>query len=360
MRVGIDIQAARGKTTGLGVYTAGLFGALKEILPPDIKLTGYEREDDKSLNTPARLAWENWGLPLRARKDKLDLLHIPAFAPPVFKFTRFVVTVHDLIGIAFPNQMNWPSRLYWQRWLPMAVRGADRVIADSEWTKKDIVKYLGLAPEKVRVIYASGHEGFSPVRDPELLEALKQRIGIRERYFIFVGTIEPRKNLGRVIEALRIFLARRRALRHQLVIVGSKEFARGEAFQKIVDLPGLKSDDVLFTGYLEFEELKALYTGARSLVFPSLYEGFGIPLLEAMACEIPVLSARATSLPEVGGDAAYYVDPLDTEAIARGMEALSEDETLRVDLIGKGKSQIQKFSWRRTARETLEVYGSLF
>jgi glycosyltransferase involved in cell wall biosynthesis len=321
----------------------------------------YSRGKDVDLNTAQRWYWENVQLPLLSRRDKLDILHIPAFAPPYVKNCKLVVTVHDLIGMLFPNQLRWPSAFYWGKWLPFTLRRADAIIADSENTKRDLIGGLKIPEQKIHVVYLSGHEGFTSQIPQEAIQAAKKQYGIVERYFLFVGTIEPRKNLDRVIEAFAAFLhAKKKSSRYQLVVVGSKEFGHGKFFQSLANKFGVTLEDVIFTGYVSKENLNALYCGAETFVYPSLYEGFGIPILEAMAAGAPVLTSTKTSVPEVAGDAALLVDPYDVKAIMQGMIDMSEDASLRRSMIAKGFERIKRFSWAETSRKTVEVYQSLF
>ncbi len=360
LRIGIDLQSLKGRKTGLGVYTENLVRTYFEQPVPDINFFFYSREKDEDLNTAQRWLWENMELPVLSRRDRVNILHVPAFAPPFIKSAKLVVTVHDLIGMLFPNQLRWPSAFYWGKWLPFALRRADAIIADSENTRQDLMTGLGIAEEKIHVVYLSGHEGFTSQIAPAQVEQVRTKYGIREKYFLFVGTIEPRKNLDRTIEAFASFLkAKKHDARCQLVVVGSKEFGHGKFFQSLSAKFGVTLDDVIFTGYASHEELNALYCGAEIFIYPSLYEGFGIPILEAMASGTPVLTSTKTSVPEVAGDAAVLVDPYNVQAICEGMLNMSGNEALRRDLVQKGFERIQQFSWKETSRKTIEVYRSL-
>ncbi len=359
MKIGIDLQATKGRRTGLGVYTENFVQTLTQDVRPAHQFFFYGKEVTKEWNTVERWYWENVDLPGRARRDGVNLLHVPAFAPPYVRSFRLVVTVHDLIGMIYPNQIGLPSRLYWGKWLPVTIKRADAIIADSENTKRDVLQHLRVPENKIRVIYPSGHENFSPQKNGLSLRQLKNRLGIKEKYFLCVGTIEPRKNLARVIEAFITFLKKKRDIRYQLVVVGSREFAHGKAFQALVDDPAVKFDDVIFTGYVSHDDLNLLYCGAEVFLFPSLHEGFGIPVLEAMASGVPVLTSDRSSLPEVAGDAACLVNPYSSAEIAANLEHLSNDSKQRASLIEKGFRRIKNFSWIQTVSQTLEVYETL-
>lgn len=361
MKIGIDIQAAKGPLTGLGVYTQNLLEALLREQANGFEFTLLGKEQKKDWNTLQRLLWENRDLPRRVRAEGIEILHVPAFAPPWAKPCKLVVTVHDLIGMIFPNQLGWPSRFYWGRWLPESVRKADALIADSENTKEDLVKHLGITPSRISVIYPSGHEGFMPCRDEDALTRIQTQFRIKKKYFLTVGTLEPRKNIAGAVRAFSKFVKGRQSAQSdfQLVVVGLTDFAHGEFMRRVVKECAGDLEDVLLAGYVRRSELNLLYSGAEAFVFPSLYEGFGIPVLEAMASGTPVMTSRSSSLPEVGGDAVLYCDPRDVTAMADGMRHLAEDKSFRQRLIAKGLERIKGFSWRSTAKKTLEVYEAV-
>jgi len=357
--IGFDAQATQGRQSGLGVYTRNLLAALKAKIKAPFELRPFSRSlaSDTDLSTLERLWWENGTLPALIKQDKIDLLHAPAFSPPFRKPCPLVVTVHDLAGLRFPNQMGAASYFYWKHWLPFTIRQADKIIAISEHTKKDLMSCLGIGESKITVVYSSGHEGFSD-QIPEAHRAgLMKRLKLRNKYFICVGTLEPRKNLIRIVEAFLSFYKMHPD--YQLVMVGSTTFAHGKyakiLFGKHVDDP----DIIRTTGFLAHEDLNALYCGAQALIFPSLYEGFGIPILEAMASGCPVLTSNITSMPEVAGNAGLLVNPTDVNEIAQGMARLAKDASLRQELRACGKEHIKKFSWEQTAENTLNVYAGL-
>jgi len=360
MKIGIDTQATIGRATGLGVYTKNLVCSLREESANGFQFTFYNKDVARDMNTLERWMWGNFELLQLAKRDHVDVLHVPAFAPPFKSPFRSVVTVHDLIGMVYPNQLGLPSRIYWGKWLPLTIRNADALIADSEHTKQDILKLLHINERKIHVVYPSGHEHFSPQHDRRWIQRVKDRFGIKENYFLFVGTVEPRKNLRRVIRSFANFLRQKsRSIHYQLVVVGLKTFAHGQVVESLKKEVNMDSSDIVFTDYTCHEDLNVLYSGAQALVFPSLYEGFGIPILEAMASGVPVFTSNVSSLPEVGGDAVLYVNPYNQDEITDGLIQLAENEKLRNQLIKKGYQRMKRFSWRKTARETLNVYESV-
>jgi glycosyltransferase involved in cell wall biosynthesis len=357
--VGFDAQATQGKQSGLGVFTCSLLSELKNEISDPLSLRVYMSavSRDCNISTAQRLKWENWTLPRLVRNDRVDILHVPAFAPAWRKPCPLVVTVHDIAGMLFKNQIGRLSSFYWGKWLPFVVKQADRIIADSHHTQKDLMVHLRVGEEKIRVVYPSGHENFSSAIPKTRIDETKKRFGIKDRYFLFVGTLEPRKNLGRILEAFKLFL--KTNPEHQLILAGSKEFAHGRYSEILANKYLLDSSSIITPGYLDHDDLNALYCGAEALVFPSLYEGFGIPILEAMASGCPVITSTATSTPEVAGDAAILVDPYSVEDIAQGLQDLGGKDAARDVLRKKGFEQIRKFSWKKAAREVIAVYKEL-
>ncbi len=357
--IGFDAQATQGTRSGLGVFTSRLLEFLRPEVQEPLKLNVYFKrlEEGQRFNTLDRLRWENWSLPRLAKRDRIDLLHVPAFAPPLRKPCRLVVTVHDIAGKLFPNQMGRLSAFYWGNWLPFTIQKADCLMVDSYHTKDDLVRHLKISEKKIRVVYPSGHENFSAAISGTAIAEVQRRFGIVGDYFLFVGTLEPRKNLARILEAFKRLRAEYAGL--QMVIVGSKEFAHGKYAEILVEKYGLDSGAVRAPGFLSHSDLNALYCGALALLFPSLYEGFGIPILEAMASGCPVLTSTTTSTPEVAGEAGLLVDPYSVDEILTGMKNLAGSGSLREDLKQKGFNQIKKFSWKKTAQETLNTYKGL-
>jgi glycosyltransferase involved in cell wall biosynthesis len=293
--------------------------------------------------THLRLSWE------MARRPP-DLLFVPAHVLPIVHPRRSVVTVHDLGYLYYPEAHRLLDRLYLDLSTRYNARAATHLIADSSATQRDLIERYGTKPDKITVIYPGYDKAtFQPVRDEEAIEAVKAKYDIAGDYILFVGTLQPRKNLTRLIEAYW----KLEAGSWKLVIAGKKGWLYEEIFQQVERL-GL-AGRVVFTDYVPEGDLPTLLSGARLFVFPSLYEGFGLPVLEAMACGTPVVCSNTSSLPEVAGDAAVLVDPLDVKGLAMAMERVLSDEELRAGLIEHGFEQARKFSWERCARQTLTV-----
>ncbi|MBI2334189.1 glycosyltransferase family 4 protein [Candidatus Daviesbacteria bacterium] len=283
--------------------------------------------------------WTQRGLALQTFKDKLDVLFVPAHTLPVIRKPglKTVVTVHDLGSEYLPQMHQIKQRLYLSFMQKVQLQGATKIIAVSKATKDDLIKKIGLDPQKISVIY----EGY----DKKLF---KPHYSLpATNYFLFVGTVQPRKNLERIITAFSHQLSVDR-----LVIAGNK----GWLSDKIYDLPkklGIEKR-VKFLGYVPDGKLPALYSGAIALVFPSLFEGFGLPILEAQACGCPVITSNVSSMPEVAGKGAILVDPYNIDDIVKGMERVKSQES-RVKIIKAGFENIKRFSWEKCARETLKI-----
>jgi len=294
----------------------------------------------------ARQLWEQFILPGLAGKAHVDILINPTNTAPL-RFARNVMVIHDL---AFLEHPEWFSRGFLRLYravVPRAARRALAVMTVSEFSKSGIVKLLAVPPERVHVIYQGVDPVFRPVGRNEI-EGVRRKFGLARPYVLFVGSIAPRKNLAAAAAAFG--LARKRLLAvHELIVVG----ARGFQFSNVDVPPGIRN--VRAIGYVADEDLRALYAGADALLYPSLYEGFGLPPLEAMACGTPVVTSDCASLPEVVGDAALKVDPKDTEAIADAICRVITDRGLASDLRRKGLERAKLFTWEETARRTLQV-----
>jgi glycosyltransferase involved in cell wall biosynthesis len=280
-----------------------------------------------------------------------DLLFVPAHVLPIWSPQRAVVTIHDLGYLHYPAAHPLSRRLYlrlstrWNAWR------ATRILADSEATRRDIITYCKVPASKIDVVYLGVSPRFAPVEDPVLVQSTTARYGIQSPYLLYVGTIQPRKNLLRLIDGWAAYVTSTPATPVTLVIAGKRGWLTEEIERRAVER-GI-AHRVRFTGYVDDDHLPALLSGAVAFLLPSLYEGFGLPVLEAQACGTPVLTSTTSSLPEVAGDAAILVDPTDTGAIRHGIARLIEDNDLREQLRARGLARVAGWTWERTAQQTL-------
>jgi glycosyltransferase involved in cell wall biosynthesis len=298
-----------------------------------------------------RIFWEQVVQPFALQKEGVDLLHALAFVTPLLSPCPSVITIYDLSFILYPESFKGSKHFYLSLFTRLSARRARRIIAISQSTKRDVVRLLGVSPEKVEVVYCGIDEAFRPLAEDRVV-AFRSKRGLPERFILFVGTIEPRKNVTRLIEAfadLRFAICDLR-----LVIGGAKGWFYEDVFARVEEL-GL-TGKVMFPGYIPVSELPLWYNAAELFVYPSLYEGFGLPLLEAMACGTPVITANTSSLPEVVSQAGLTVDPLDVEALEETMRRVLGNEALRQEMREQGLQRAQGFSWTKTAQETVQVY----
>jgi glycosyltransferase involved in cell wall biosynthesis len=265
-----------------------------------------------------------------------------------------VLTVHDLIFRRLPAHHKPLNRWYLNLTVPLYCRRANHVIAVSEYTRRDLISAYGLPPEKITVVCEAAAPRFR-LQPPEAIAAVRARYGLPNRYLLFVGTIEPRKNLTRLLAAFETIY--REGLSDGLVIVGKRGWLYGDFFARLEQSPVKHA--VLFPGYVMDEDLPGIYAGAQALVFPSLCEGFGLPVLEAMACGTPVVSSNASSIPEAGGEAALYFDPTDTAEITTTTRRLLREADLQDRLRTRGLAQAARSSWDLAATATEAVYDAV-
>jgi len=354
MTIGFDgSRAFIEKRTGTENYSFQLLNALSKIDKKNQYIVYVRNTSTISHLSPNFLLkeirwprfWTQAGLALATFKDDLDVLFVPAHTLPIIRKPglKTVMTVHDLGSEYLPSMHQFKQRFYLNFMQKFQLNTSTRIIAVSKATKEDLVKKIGISYEKVDVIYEGYDKNRFKVTDDALFNSLKP-------YYLFVGTIQPRKNLERLIIAFSKVVGT-----SNLVIAGS----RGWMWEPIYKLPkklGIK-ERVRFLDYVPDEKLPALYSNAKALVFPSLFEGFGLPILEAQACGCPVITSNLSSMPEIGGGGAVYVNPTSLEDIIRGMERIKNKE-LRIKLINKGFENIKRFSWEKCARETLAVLMS--
>lgn len=332
------------------LYVAREAGATAWDLPHNVRL---RTAPVRSTSRVQRLGWELSGLVAVARRDGVGLLHSLGTTSPLWAPAPMVVTVHDLIFEAFPEAFPGARAAVLRRILPPMLRRARRVIADSHATARDIASRYGIPGGRIDVVHLGPGRSARAMSDER---ARRLRAPLRAEsggYLLAVATTQPHKNLDGLIEAMRLLRPARPGLR--LVLVGAAGTADESLRRRAADA-GV-GDVVSFAGRVDDETLDALYRGAALFVYPSLYEGFGLPLLEAMERDVPVLSSQSTSLPEVGGDAVAYVDARSPQALATQIGLLLDDPDRRARLRVAGRARASTFSWRRAARETLAVYG---
>ncbi len=318
------------------------------VLPPDIALTSLRSRWPTS-RAAVRVLWEQLVQPWTLRRIGAHLVHGPAFVGPLLAPCPVVITIHDLSFIRFPTLFRPANRLYLTVLTRLSARHARRLIAVSAHTAAETTRLLGVPSERIDVVYHGVDPAFHPLPADEVA-VFRQRRGLPERFVLCVGTLEPRKNQTRLVEAF----ARIHDGQVKLVLVGGKGWLYDELFTRVEAL-GL-SKEIIFPGYVMNDELPLWYNAATILAYPSLYEGFGMPVLEAQACGTPVLTSNVSSLPEAAGDAASMVDPYDVEALAAELDRLLTDKPLRHELRKRGLAHASQFTWTLMAQETADVY----
>jgi glycosyltransferase involved in cell wall biosynthesis len=346
MRVALDGMPLTSPLTGVGHYTAELAKSLT-VVSPDGQF--------ELLSPEPRLLDRRWwsvGLPLRLARSSFDLFHGTNYEVPLWSRRPSVLTIHDLSLLLHP-EAHEPHLVRRARWrLPLMAKTASKIITPSTSVKNEVCETLRVADEKVAVTPEAPRSVFKRTEDAETIET-RRRLGIGDNFILFVGTIEPRKNLQRLIDGFEQLLLTT-SLSPQLVIAGGQGWLMDD-FPATIKQKKLE-DRICLTGYLHDEDLRALYSSCRVFVYPSLYEGFGLPPLEAMACGAPVIASRIPSIAETVGTAARLVDPLDTNELSRALAELLGDEKMRRHFSEVGAEHVKKLTWEQTAIKTLEIY----
>ncbi len=376
MNIAFDALPLLGRLTGIGYCEAGQVKAMAKSHPElqfslnymyirgrsrcEQMLAPYETQNLRARGafcSPYAYRLLSSVLPVPYRwffGKKAKLSHFFNYIVPPFVAGKTVVTVHDMVYRAYPETVRGRTRRMLELGLVKSMKRADRIVTDSEFSKSEIIKYYPQFAEKIRVVPCGVDcTRFHPETDPARLAKVKETYGLPEEYFLYLGTLEPRKNLERLIDAYAAF-AKNNEDPAKLVLAGGKGWLYDGIFRKVQEL-GL-AQQVLFTQYIADEDLCALMSGALAFVFPSIYEGFGMPPLEAMACATPVLVSDAASLPEVTGDSAVIVKPDSTSSITEGLQRLYDDSALRERLSQEGLARAKTFSWERSAALLFDVY----
>ena len=371
MRIGLDGFPLLVPLTGVGHYTFELARALALLAPSDqfelvapgpfpdsiiedIRLNCPDnlRAVNAEANSIRRRRWWAVGLPLYLRKASLDLFHGTNYEVPLWSKRRSVLTIHDLSILLHADTHRADLARRARRRLPVMARSATRIITATESVRREICEHLHVKANRVTVTPYAPRSGFQAVPAAQANQT-KLRLGIEDEFILFVGTVEPRKNLLTLVRTFDQIL-RQTSRRPQLVVVGAEGWLMDELFAFIKQ--SSIGDRLLITGYLDDDDLRALYSSCTVFVYPSIYEGFGLPPLEAMACGAPVIASNIATFRETLGSAAQLVEPNDVEALARSIVEILDDEDRRRALSRRGLEQAAKFSWERTARLTLEVY----
>jgi glycosyltransferase involved in cell wall biosynthesis len=380
MKVGIISCFVDRQRTGIGNYTYDLIKNLIKIGKADnLYLIHYKRSKDEIYikthdliipipeillhipKIPGLISM--FSLPYIIKKSKIDILHFPAhWGAQIMSFflnlkVKKILTIHDLTPLLYPHTHMKHSVIIWNSTLKLIKNKIDIIIADSQNTKNDCIKYLNIFEKKIKIIYSAADEIYQPINNKrEIKEEIYKKYNVEIPFILYVGTLEKRKNIPTLIKAF--YKLKKMNIPHKLVIVGGRGWLYDDIFKTVEALKLQK--DVIFTGYVPKEDLVKFYNLADLFVYPSLYEGFGLPPLEAMACGCAVITSNTSSLPEVVGDAGILVDPYNVEELAKIMYEVLTNEGLRKELSKKGLERAKLFNWRKTAEETWKVYEEVY
>jgi glycosyltransferase involved in cell wall biosynthesis len=371
LKIGIDYTAALKQSGGIGRYTRGLLTTVAQLdrqnqytlmLTPDAPREGLQsfqahpNFDYKVYPLPERwltIGWHRFYLPVPVEwfSGPVDLFHSPNFILPPTRRAKTLLTVHDLSFIRHPQGAVARLRRWLEKVVPRSLARADHILADSHSTKQDLIEIFKVEADRVTVVGAGVEARFQPISDPVVLDRVQKRYRLPAKFVLSLGTLEPRKNYTGLIQAFSQSPVRET---HHLVIAGGKGWLYDDIFAAAEASPA--SDRIQFAGFVADDDLPALYNLADIFAYPSYYEGFGIPVIEAMACGAPVVCADNSCLPEVAGRSALQVNAADTPALADALYRLTVDDVLRENAIQEGFRQAQKFSWPAAAKRLLAVY----
>lgn len=372
IKIGLDIQPILKDKTGVGWYTQKIVENLQSNI---FEFEGYgfnflnrNRIDDevKNLNFNYKInslmpygvyrrIWHILPVSFNALfESDADIFHFFNYIVPPKIRGRIIVTIYDMVYKLFPETMARSNYKRLEKELKSSADRADKIVTISMNSKKEIMEYLDVAEDRIDIVYPGIDANiYSKDFPPQRFEETKAKYRLPSRYILYLGTLEPRKNIGRIIDAYVLFI-KEADEEINLVIAGKKGWMFDEIFKKVEDY-GLE-DKIIFTGYVDEGDKPLIYKMSDLFIFPSLYEGFGMPVLEAMAAGVPVITSNTSALPEVAGDAALLINPLDVEDIAYAIKKLMKDEALRNSLIQKGQKRSRDFSWKKSAEKLLDIY----
>jgi glycosyltransferase involved in cell wall biosynthesis len=369
MRIAINTLAMKRELYGVGNYIKNLVSALARL----------DRENEYVLFASAdnachlrglgenfsielapssrmlRLPWEQSVLPLRLRRKRIDVYHGATFVAPLIKMCVHVVSILDMTFHLTPERHSLVKRAYFRAMIPQMARRSEKVIAISESTKRDLLRLLEIKEEKICVTHLGVDKRFRPVTDEQELTRVREKYNLPAKYILYVGLIEPRKNVEALVDA---YHADSLHTEFDLVLAGNLGWGYAPLLAKVAN--SRVRNRIRMPGYVADADLPALFSMAAVFVYPSVYEGFGLPVLEAMACGTPVITSKVSSLPEVAGEAAILVDPSDPKALASALQSVLGDEHLGKSLSEKGMQRAGLFTWEKTAQKTLGVYKDMF
>lgn len=368
MRIGIDATALPPQPVGAGNYIIQLIRALAALEPDDEYVIFAQRSGRMLIELPTsgrfrwrvvddmspalRLLWEQTVLPRLSWQEQIDVLHSLHYTRPLWLGCASVVTFHDMTFFLYPHLHTRSKRFFFPLATRFSARRAQAIIADSENTRQDIIRLLKVPKEMVFKVLLGVDPSFRPIRDSSLKRRIGEHYHLPEKFILYLGMVEPRKNLPLLIRAYKDLV--NRGFEEHLVLAGRFGWMYEDVL-RLVETFGLQ-DLIHFTGYISQNDLPVVYNLARVFVYPTLYEGFGFPPLEAMACGVPVITTNVSSLPEIIGDAGILIPADDQEALVNAMERILKDRGLRDELASKGPLRAGLFTWESTARETIKVY----
>ena len=364
MRIGILARGLSEKSGGPKQYIESMISALLKFDAKNQYIIFYDKFNhlgkfpqatERVLNIPTKLLWDYIGVPPAARREKLDLLVCPKNVVPYFVPCRSVIVIHDLAYfIEELDEYKFWDTLYMRRMMPSSSRRANAIIAISENTKNDIIRFIGVSAEKISVIYEAPDKKYRIIEDHQEKERVIRRYALKIPFIFYSGSLSPRKNISSLLES---FARIKDRIPHYLVFTAGKSWKDSPVFKKIQELE--VEDRIIVAGHVKDEDMPLLYNLAGLFVYPSLYEGFGLPPLEAMACGCPVITSNTSSLPEVVSNAAIMVDPYNFEQLAGKMYEVLTNDFLKKELIEKGIKRVELFSWEKVAGKMVELFEDL-
>jgi glycosyltransferase involved in cell wall biosynthesis len=371
MKIGFIIDRLNRPLTGVGNYVYHLTKELLKIDKDKIYLINYNIFGDPHVDNkimiiknyfksfPKPYYFWNWYLnyKLNITNIGLDVIHSPESSTIYMKlrFQKKIITVHDIRQYLYPDISNSMNKYGYKIFFPKALKSTDKIITVSHHTKNDIIKHFKIPENKIKVIHLAANENYKPLNEKEIIN-IKQKYNLNYPFILYVGALEQHKNIPTLLKAL--YKLKKQGIKHKLVITGKKGWKYKSIFETMEKLNLQK--DVIFTGYVPDEDLPALYNAADLFVYPSLYEGFGLPPLEAMQCGTPVITSNTSSLPEVVGDAGIMVNPYDVDELANNIYEVLTNDGLREELSKKGLERAKLFSWKKCAEEHLKVYEEVY